>query len=342
MRSLQVNVASGQSKVFIGEALGRLTSYCGAGKALIVTDPTVRSLYGHLFPPLEVIEIGVGEQFKTLATVERLYEAFLQSEVDRSSLIVAIGGGLVCDVAGYAASTYLRGMRFGLVPSTLLAQVDASVGGKNGVNFKGYKNLVGTFTQPSFVICDSALLATLPETELRNGFAEAVKTALIGDADLFSFLEAAWQAALSLEAGVIERIVYDCLSVKTRIVSLDESEQGERRKLNFGHTIGHALEKVGGFRHGEAVSVGMIAAARLSARRGLITDEVVGRLELLLKEFGLPVAARVNREKVRDALRRDKKKQNNQIHFVLLHGIGSVRIEPLDLDELEGVLNDLC
>ena len=246
---------------------------------MIVTDGSVRSLYGDLFPPWEVIEIGIGERSKTLATVERIYEAFLQYEIDRSSFVVAIGGGLVCDVAGYAASTYLRGLRFGFVPTTLLAQVDASVGGKNGVNFKGYKNLVGTFTQPLFVLCDFALLKTLPEPELKNGFAEAIKTAAIGDAHLFSFLETAWKGALSLEPDVIERIVYDCLTVKSRIVSFDEREKGERRKLNFGHTVGHALEKVNHLRHGEAVSLGMVAAAKLSARRGFLTEDDVERLE---------------------------------------------------------------
>ena len=177
-------------------------------------------------------------------------------------LIVAIGGGIVCDVAGFAASTYMRGLSFGFVPTTLLAQVDASVGGKNGVNLHGYKNLVGTFAQPGFVLCDPELLRTLPTEEVRNGFAEVIKQAAIGDALLFSFLEAGPDAALSLDRAAIDRIVYDCLKVKTNIVKEDELETGERRKLNFGHTVGHAVEKVHGLRHGEAVSIGMMAAAR--------------------------------------------------------------------------------
>ena len=342
MRSMRIEGASGQSTIMVGEPLARLDSHCDATKRVIITDRSVRALHGALFPPWEVIEIGIGERSKTLTTVERIYEALLHYEVDRSSFVVAVGGGLVCDVAGYAASTYLRGLRFGFVPTTLLAQVDASVGGKNGINFKGYKNLVGTFTQPHFALCDFALLKTLPEPELKNGFAEVIKTAAVGDAALFSFLETAWNGALSLEPDVIERIVYDCLAVKSRIVSLDETEKGERRKLNFGHTVGHALEKTNRLRHGEAVAVGMIAAAKLSGRRGLLAKNDVERLLALLSKFDLPVKTHADADLVRDALRKDKKRENEEIHFVLLDGIGSARVMPVRIDELNEVLNDLC
>jgi 3-dehydroquinate synthase len=219
--------------------------------------------------------------------------------------------------------------------------VDASVGGKNGVNFKGYKNLVGTFTQPQFVLCDFSVLRTLPAPELKNGFAEAIKTAAVGDAQLFSFLEATWKGALSLEPDLIERIVYDCLALKSRIVALDETEKGERRKLNFGHTVGHALEKVNRLRHGEAVSLGMVAAARLSARRGLLSRNDAGRIEALLSKFELPVRTHMDANLVRDALRRDKKRENEEIHFVLLDGIGNARVMPIGIHELDEVLNDL-
>jgi 3-dehydroquinate synthase len=333
--------ASDRSTIMVGEPLERLNAHCDATKRVIVTDRRVRALHGALFPPWEVIEIGRGERSKTLATVNRLYEAFLQHEVDRSSLVVAVGGGLVCDVAGYAASTYLRGLRFGFVPTTLLAQVDASVGGKNGVNFKGYKNLVGTFTQPRFVLCDFSLLRTLPAPELKNGFAEAIKTAAVSDAQLFSFLEATWKGALSLEPGPIERIIYDCLALKSRIVSLDEKEKGERRKLNFGHTVGHALEKVNHLRHGEAVSLGMVAAAKLSTRRGLLSRNDAGRIEDLLRKFDLPVKTHADAGPVREALRKDKKRENEEIHFVLLDGIGNARVEPVEIHELDEVLHDL-
>ncbi len=341
MRSIEVGGSCGGSTVVIGARLERLASYCDPAKTTIVTDAPVRSLYGQLFPSCRIIEIGTGEKSKTMETVGALYEAFLRHELDRSSWVAAIGGGIVCDVAGYAASTYLRGLRFGFVPTTLLAQVDASVGGKNGVNFKGYKNLIGTFNQPSFVLCDFNLLRTLPGPELKNGFAEAIKTALIGDADLFSFIEAAWKDALSLEPGVIERIVHDSVSLKARVVTLDEREKGERRKLNLGHTLGHALEKAGGLRHGEAVSVGIMAAARFSARQKLISNDDVERIESLLRKFDLPVRADIDTRQVHDALRRDKKREMDEIHFVLLKGIGNAVVTSVSMLEIEEVIHDL-
>ncbi len=341
MRHLHVEGRSGRSLIAVGDSLARLQSYCDSTRCVIVTDPTVHSLHGLHFPSWPVVEMGVGEEAKTLETVESVYDAFLKLGLDRASMIVAIGGGIVCDVAGFAASTYLRGLPFGFVPTTLLAQVDASVGGKNGVNLHGYKNLVGTFTQPAFVLCDPGLLATLSPEEVRNGFAEVIKQAAIGDNALFSFLETGREEALSLDPAAIDRIVYDCLNVKTAIVSRDELETGERRKLNFGHTLGHAVEKVHGLKHGEAVSIGMVAAARLSVKMGLLTTDAAGRLEALLKAFGLPVATDLDRGLVYDALKKDKKRVREEILFVLLDSMGSARVAPVGIEDIEGVIDGL-
>jgi 3-dehydroquinate synthase len=341
MTQMHIDGASGHSTIVVGESIARLASYCDGATGMIVTDGPVVNLYRHTFPPWPVIEIGTGEKSKTLETVERLYEAVLAHEIDRSSLIVAIGGGIVCDVAGFAASTYLRGLSFGFVPTTLLAQVDAGVGGKNGVNFNGYKNLVGTFTQPSFVLCDPALLRTLPEAEVKNGFAEAIKQAAIGDEALFVYLEEQCHKALALDPAVVGHIVHTSLAIKRKIVLADEREQGERRKLNFGHTVGHALETVGLLRHGEAVSIGMVAAARLSVKSGLLREEDARRIEVLLRRFGLPVSTEMNADLVRHALRKDKKRHNDHIHFVLLDGIGSAKVVPVRIGELDGILDDL-
>jgi 3-dehydroquinate synthase len=334
--------AAGPSVIAVGDSLSHLDAYCNAPPAVIITDAAVRRLHGMRFPVCEVIEIGMGEESKTLTTVGEVYEAFLRLGVDRSSQVVAIGGGIVCDVAGFAASTYLRGLRFGFVPTTLLAQVDAGVGGKNGVNLHGYKNLVGTFTQPDFVLCDLDLLSTLPHAELQNGFAEVIKQAAIGDASLFSFLETHVQEALRLDRGVIERIIYYSLKIKAAIVSRDERESGERRKLNFGHTIGHAVEKVHHPSHGRAISLGMSAASRLSAAMGLLSREDVERIECLLAAFGLPLSMEIDGSLVWDALWKDKKKEGKEVHFVLLEGIGNARIVPISIDALKGVIDDLC
>ena len=342
MKQMRLDVGSDGSMLAIGESMERLSSYVPRSAKVIVTDATVRALHGHRFPPWNVVEIGIGEGSKTLETVDSIYEAFLQEGLDRSSFVVAVGGGIVCDVAGFAASTYLRGLPFGFVPTTLLAQVDAAVGGKNGVNLKGYKNLVGTFTQPRFVLCDFDVLKTLPREEVANGFAEVIKHAAIADNSLFTFLEAHVEEALSLDSAVTGRIVHDCLRIKGGIVAGDEREKGERRKLNFGHTLGHAFEKVLHLRHGEAVSLGMAAAARLSAARGLLPYEDVDRLERLLVRFGLPIRARSDGDLIWDALIKDKKRDHGQIHFVLLDAIGSARVLPVGNDELKGVLHDLC
>ncbi len=342
MRRIVLEGAAGPSVIAVGEPLSRLDAYCDALGAVIITDAAVRRLYGTRFPFREVIEIGMGEESKTLTTVEEVFDAFLRLGVDRSSQVVAIGGGIVCDVAGFAASTYLRGLRFGFVPTTLLSQVDAGVGGKNGVNLHGYKNLVGTFTQPAFVLCDLGLLSTLPEGELQNGFAEVIKEAAIGDASFFSFLETHAQEALRLDRGVIERIVYHSLKIKAAIVSRDERESGMRRKLNFGHTIGHAVEKVHHPSHGRAVSLGMSAASRLSAAMGLLSQGDAERIERLLAAFGLPLSMEIDGGLVWEALWKDKKKEGKEIHFVLLEGIGNARVEPLSIDALKGVIDDLC
>jgi 3-dehydroquinate synthase len=341
VKQLRLTGSSGESLVAVNESIERLESYCHGSKTVIVTDGPVRVLHGDRFPPSPVIEIGVGEESKTLQTVQEVYTGFLRLDIDRSSSVVAIGGGIVCDVTGFAASTYLRGLSLGFVPTTLLAQVDASVGGKNGVNLEGYKNLIGTFTQPGFVVCDFDLLRTLPVQELINGLAEVVKGAAVGDPRLFAYLEENWRRALSLSPEVIEHIVYESLRIKTAIVLRDERESGERRKLNFGHTIGHALEKVHHLRHGEAVSVGMVAAARLSATKGLLSERDVDRLEALLIRLGLPVRTSVDPAEIVDALKKDKKRENTVVHFVLLDAIGSAKIVPLGMGEIEEVIDDL-
>jgi 3-dehydroquinate synthase len=334
--------STARRSVIVSGDLSRLGSYGNGKQAIIITDERVRELYGRLFPPWVVVEMGRGEQSKTLRTVERIYESFLEHGIDRSWLVVGVGGGIVCDVAGFAASTYLRGLSFGFVPTTLLAQVDASIGGKNGVNLKGYKNQVGTFNQPDFVLCDFTVLKTLPLEELRNGFAEAIKHALIADENLFGFLEKNTAEALSLQPEAIERAVYDSLVIKSAIVSRDETEKGERRKLNFGHTVGHAIEKVCNVRHGEAVSMGMAVAARLSLKKGLISEQDVERIEDLLTRFGLPLTTSAEADRLRDALGKDKKREADKVHVVLLDKIGQARVEPMDIHELYEVIDDLC
>jgi len=341
VRILEIHGSTGNATIVIGESLQNLKKYIPSEKPAIITDKNVRYLYSNDFPPYQVIEIGTGETIKNLDTVQTIYEKLVEIEADRSCFIVGIGGGIVCDIAGFVASTFLRGVRFGFVPTTLLSQVDASVGGKNGVNFSGYKNMVGVFHQPECVLCDMKLLRSLPEREIRCGLAEIVKHAAIADADLFSYLEGNYREALALESKVVERLVYDSLLIKSSIVSRDETERGERKKLNFGHTFGHAIEKSTGLSHGEAVSVGMVIASELSAKRGLLPEKDRRRIVELLKKLGLPTGVRVDGEAVFDAIRRDKKRKGEGLSFVLLHGIGTAVVEEIPMRELEVVVHQI-
>jgi 3-dehydroquinate synthase len=334
MKQLQVQGASGLSTILVGEPLPHLPRYLPTSKPVIITDENVARHYAGQFPDGHVITIGTGEAIKTLDTVQRIYAELVALEADRSSCIVGIGGGIVCDVAGFVASTYLRGVPFGFVPTTLLAQVDASVGGKNGVNFGGYKNMVGTFNQPGFVICDMGLLGTLPGIQIQCGFAEIVKHAAIADANMFAYLEQNADRALDLDEEVIEDLVYQSLVIKSTIVNRDEKETGERRKLNFGHTFGHAIEKVTGVPHGQAVSIGMLLAAELSRQRGLISAADAERLVALLERLGLPTRMAFDRASVLEALGKDKKREGDHMHFVVLENLGRAVVTEIPLSEL--------
>ena len=338
MKKLTISGQTGRSQIRVGESLDKLADYLPAGRTIIITDDNVERLYGAAFPSREVIFVGQGEVIKTLETVSAIYDQLIESQADRSVCLLGIGGGIVCDIAGFVASTYLRGVRFGYVPTTLLAQVDASVGGKTGVNFRGYKNMVGVFNQPEFVLCDPRVLKTLPVRELACGFAEVVKHAAISDADYFEFLEQEASRARSLDPEVMTRVVYDSITIKADVVNRDEREKGERRKLNFGHTFGHAVEKTEGLPHGEAVAIGMMMAARLSRSRHMLDQKSVDRLADLLSAFHLPLESQVNQKHIMDALVQDKKREGDAIHFVLLEALGRAVVQAIPISELQKLM----
>ncbi|UCD89122.1 MAG: 3-dehydroquinate synthase [Desulfobacterales bacterium] len=338
MKILEIFGSNGDSTLFVGERIQHLQKYIPGKKAIIITDINVKHFYEKEFPSYEVITIGTGEEIKTLDTARAIYKRLVELEADRSTFIIGIGGGIVCDIAGFVASTYLRGVKFGFVSTTLLSQVDASVGGKNGVNFEGYKNMVGVFNQPQFVICDPFLLHTLPQKEIRCGLAEIVKHAAIADANLFTFLEAHYQQAQSLDTDVIEKLVYDSVVIKSDIVNRDETEQGERRKLNFGHTFGHAIEKTTGVSHGEAISIGMVMASALSVKKEHLPVHDAQRIKHLLEKLGLPTTFETHRNNIIDAVHKDKKREGDRIHFVLLNGLGSAFVDNIPIKELTAAI----
>lgn len=338
MKTIDVQGCELDSRVLIGESVKNLKNYLPEARVITIIDENVHEYYQGVLPSSNTIVIGTGERIKTVDTVSKIYEKLIDFGADRSSFILGFGGGIVCDIAGFAASTYMRGIRFGFVSTTLLSQVDASVGGKNGVNFMGYKNMVGVFNQPEFVICDPAMFATLPEEELKNGCAEIVKHAAISDKEMFAYLEKNTEEIFALNPEVLERLVFESIKIKADVVSRDEREKGERRKLNFGHTLGHAIEKTTGIPHGQAVSIGMVAAARLSEKKGFLSEEDRVRIEQLLEKLRLPTKIPAQGKGLYQAMAKDKKREGETVFFVLLKGLGNAVIEEICLEELKSVL----
>lgn len=299
---------------------------------IIITDTTVRRLYSAQFPKGRVIVIREGEDIKDLGTVAYIFKKMLAIGADRESFIVGIGGGIVCDVAGFVASTFMRGLEFGFVPTTLLAQVDASLGGKNGVNFEHYKNIVGTINQPEFVYYDFSVLKTLPERELKSGFAEAVKHSII--------------SGKLLNKKNIKELVRDSIRTKLDIVKGDVNDKHNRRLLNLGHTLGHAIEAVtkGKVSHGASVSIGICFSARFSYCLGLLNRKEMDKIVNLIASFGLPteLPKGVSKAKLIDAVTKDKKKGQKQIDFVLIKSFGKVTLKKLDIKIIGEAVNALC
>jgi 3-dehydroquinate synthase len=351
----QVNVSlkstSSAYAVRIGSNLlpeaGRATQAAARShKAALVTDANVAAHY--LEPALgalraaglavEPIIVPAGEASKTLAEAGRLYDAMLAMGLDRASAVVALGGGVVTDLAGFAAATYMRGIPWVAVATSLLAQVDAGVGGKTAVDHPECKNLIGAFHQPAAVFADVATLATLPEEEFRTGLAEVVKHAVIRDAELFALLEVQAARILAREPAVLEQVVARNVRIKAAVVMADERESDLRRILNYGHTVGHAIESLAmqapgkpaglAMTHGRAVALGMIAEARIAERRGLVGRAVADRQRRLLERFGLPVRAggALDLARCLEVMRHDKKAEAGRMAFVLPESIGAVRV----------------
>ena len=322
------------SRVVIGDVINSLENYLPEGKRVVViADEHVFHAYRPIIGAYDYCLIGLGETNKTLATAQKLYGELLALGADRSTFILGFGGGIVTDIAGFVASTYMRGLPFGFVASTLLAQVDASVGGKNGVNFEGYKNMVGTFNQPDFVLCDLSLLQTLPEREFRAGLAEVVKAAIIADADLFGRIERTTFEALRTDTDLLSDAVSAAIRVKADIVERDERESGDRRKLNLGHTLAHAIEKASNrMNHGEAVAVGTALIAGAAVKLGALTQADCDRIVNVLTALGFDLTPPVEVKRLLKEVGKDKKNEDGMLRIVLPAGIGDCEVRPMTMD----------
>jgi 3-dehydroquinate synthase len=336
-----VRAASASYEVEIGAGLvelvgARLDAVLGGGlsagrqRAFVVTSPEIDRLWGARleagFPaPLTRLMVPAGEEHKRLSTVERLVEELAGLGADRDSVLVALGGGVIGDMTGFVAAMYMRGIRYVGVPTTLLAQVDSSLGGKTGVNLAVGKNLVGAFHHPLAVYADIATLGTLPGAELRAGLQEAVKAGIIRERALFEFLESESAAVLAGDAEALTRVVVDSVRVKAEVVSADEREGGLRMILNLGHTLGHAIESATAYKqllHGEAVAWGMIAAIGIALRRGTVTSEQAGRMERVIRLYGPLRGFTAEASELVSLTAKDKKNRSGARAFVLPVGIG--------------------
>ena len=326
----------GKSEIFVGRVNEGIDKFLRGERVVVITDANIDRLYHDIIGRYEHIIVGHGECSKNLVTAQSIYSQLLTMGADRSTTLLGIGGGIVTDITGYVASTFMRGLDFGFISTSLLGQVDASIGGKNGVNVVDYKNMVGTFAQPRFVISDVDFLATLPIRELRAGMAEVVKVSIVGDAELFAFLEESISDECYRATDVMRRIVLDSARVKADIVDRDECEKGVRRVLNLGHTIGHAIEKCSRkLNHGEAVAIGLSQISHLSHRLGMLSREDMERIDTLLQRIGFSIELPVPMTDILREMRYDKKKSNNVLRVVLPERIGSCRIVEMPLSELE-------
>lgn len=341
MRTIDLQTQTEHCRIIIGSHLKDVSHFIPPGRLAVITDHNVSHLYRSEFPEGLIVEIEPGEKSKTLETASVIYKKLLDFELDRNDFILAIGGGVVCDLAGFIASTYLRGISFGFVASTLLAQVDASIGGKNGVNLTGFKNIIGVIRQPEFVICDLDMLNTLEKKEYIAGIAEVIKYGAIIDAGMFDYCETHIGEILAKDTEVLDELVFRSVKNKCSIVEEDEYETGERMKLNFGHTFAHALEKITGITHGEAVAIGMNLASTISVKKGFFAEKDAIRLKSLIQSTGLPVAMEVNPDDLIQAIRKDKKKSGSGIKLILLEGIGKSFIHLIDIEIMKGILDDM-
>ena len=302
---------------------------------VIITDDMVFDHQAEKMVGYPVIKFAAGEESKNQATVDHIIRELINLGAHKNTFLIGIGGGVVTDITGYVASVYMRGIKFGLVPTSILAMVDAAIGGKNGIDVGVYKNMVGTICQPEFIFYDYSFLQTLPVKEWVNGFAEIIKHACIKDALLFAFLEKyslhEYQADKTLIADLIEKN----LEIKMQVVTNDEFEKGERKLLNFGHTIGHAIENLHGLPHGHAVSIGIVAACNLSEKINGFHFKDAAKIVKLLSQYHLPVDVETDHAKVFEVLKMDKKRKDDGVNFILLKSIGNAEIKFIRLTDLE-------
>lgn len=330
------SIARKQVAYYFDAAFSDLDQLADKKRAVLITDKNVFAAHKAKFKPWRTIVIEAGESYKNFDTVQYIIDALSRYEADRNYLLIGVGGGVVTDITGFVASIYMRGIRFGYVPTSLLNMVDASLGGKNGIDFGLFKNLVGCITQPEFVLQDVSLLSTLPTEEWQNGFAEIIKHACIKDKAMLAALSRHNIKDYMGNLQMLEELIRRNVFLKLKIVRKDPFETGDRKLLNFGHTIGHAIENTCGIAHGQAVAIGMVMAAGISAGESGFNGARI--LKTVLSNYGLPIRIKFDAEAVFEVLKLDKKRSGSQINFIVLEQTGKAFIKAISLSRLKSYL----
>ncbi|MEO6313991.1 MAG: 3-dehydroquinate synthase [Chitinophagaceae bacterium] len=324
---------------YLANGISRLKEIVDPKLTVLVTDEHVFAAHAKRFKNWQTIVLKAGEQYKTQATVDNLVGQLIELGADRTFTLVGIGGGVVTDITGYAASVYMRGIRFGFIPTTILSMVDASIGGKNGIDVGLYKNMVGIIRQPSFILHDMIFLNSLPQPEWENGFAEIIKHACIKDAAMFQHLEENSLKTYQGKKKMLCELIQRNAILKTKVVQKDEFENGERKLLNFGHTLAHAIENMYAFSHGQAVAIGITYACHISEK--LTGFKQTAKVVALISKYGLPTYTAFDKAKAFDILKKDKKKVNAAMNYVLLDKIGKGVVKSIPLPALQRIINEL-
>ncbi len=328
-------------EVHVGQLSSLIRLLMPSNRCIFVTDDNVFKIYKDFFIDKETIVVDNGEANKTLQTVHEVYNQLMKMGADRKSFLIGMGGGVITDLAGFVASTFMRGLRFGFISTTLLGQIDAVIGGKNGVNVNQFKNIAGTINQPDFIINDPSFFKTLPEKEFANGTAELIKHYLIADAAGFEWFKGNFHLFTIRDPEFMANLIYHHNKLKAGIVETDETELGIRKILNFGHTIGHAIERETKLPHGFAIAQGMVLAAKISRLLGFTDNHTVMEVIAIIERCKLPSYSDLPIESIISSLGADKKKAGNKIDFVYLESIGKAGIHTMSLDELEKIVKQI-
>ncbi len=332
--------STSRTTCYFDASFSQIGSLVEKDKSVFITDQHVFDRHKKYFKGTKFIHIPAGESFKVQYIADQIIEQLISFGADRSTTLVGVGGGVVTDITGYVASVYMRGVPFGFVPTSILGMVDASIGGKNGIDVGNYKNMVGVIRQPAFLFYDVSLLQTLPDEEWVNGFAEVIKHAAIKDSVLFRELEKNSINSYRRSKKALTELIRKNVMIKSAVVQKDEFEESERRLLNFGHTLGHAVENVYHLPHGHAVSIGIKAACLISEE--ILNFKETARVTSLLQQYGLPIDIPVDFGKVIEIMRMDKKKTQDIMHYVLLEKLGKAVIKPIPMNQLEKLLYSIA